>query len=145
MRPTRYCSALARLLVATAVTLPMVGCGGMDDPTRVAGWTLVDSAQPDSRTRSPGLDRSYLAPRPAVLVPGRLFRIPRWREAPHQLDRSFVAPRPAEWLLRFVMRGFFPSGGFLAILGTLGGSELNIRVDLAFFGVLVGLFVPNSV
>ena len=48
MRPTRHCSALAfgaRLLVATAVTLPMVGCGGMDDPTRVAGWTLIDSAQ----------------------------------------------------------------------------------------------------
>ncbi len=48
MRPTRHCSALAfgaRLLIATAVTLPMVGCGGMDDPTRVAGWTLIDASQ----------------------------------------------------------------------------------------------------
>jgi pilus assembly protein CpaD len=48
MRPTRHCRALAigaRLLAATAVTLPMVGCGGMDDPTRVAGWTLIDTSQ----------------------------------------------------------------------------------------------------
>jgi len=25
--------------------MPMVGCGGMDNPTRVAGWTLIDASQ----------------------------------------------------------------------------------------------------
>jgi pilus assembly protein CpaD len=35
----------AKLLAASFVTLAMTGCKTTDDPTRVAGWTLVDSAQ----------------------------------------------------------------------------------------------------
>jgi pilus assembly protein CpaD len=37
-------SLAANLLVATAV-LAIAGCKTTDDPTRVAGWTLVDSSQ----------------------------------------------------------------------------------------------------
>lgn len=35
----------AKLLAASFATLAMTGCKTTDDPTRVAGWTLVDSAQ----------------------------------------------------------------------------------------------------
>lgn len=35
----------ARLLAASFATLAMTGCKTTDDPTRVAGWTLIDSAQ----------------------------------------------------------------------------------------------------
>jgi len=34
-----------RLFAASAVALILAGCKTMDDPTRVAGWTLVDSSQ----------------------------------------------------------------------------------------------------
>ncbi|MBC7833213.1 MAG: CpaD family pilus assembly protein [Hyphomicrobium sp.] len=35
----------AKLLAASFATLAMTGCKTTDDPTRVAGWTLIDSAQ----------------------------------------------------------------------------------------------------
>ena len=35
----------AKLLVASAVALSVTGCKTTDDPTRVAGWTLIDSSQ----------------------------------------------------------------------------------------------------
>ena len=35
----------AKLLAASLATLAMAGCKTTDDPTRVAGWTLIDSAQ----------------------------------------------------------------------------------------------------
>jgi pilus assembly protein CpaD len=35
----------AKLLAASFVTLAMTGCKTTDDPSRVAGWTLVDSSQ----------------------------------------------------------------------------------------------------
>jgi len=47
-RPARKSSARSlgvKLLAASAVTLAMAGCKTTDDPTRVAGWTLIDSSQ----------------------------------------------------------------------------------------------------
>lgn len=38
-------SLALRLLAASAVALAMAGCKTTDDPTRVAGWTLIDSSQ----------------------------------------------------------------------------------------------------
>jgi pilus assembly protein CpaD len=38
-------SIAARILLSAAVTTGIAGCKTMDDPTRVAGWTLVDSSQ----------------------------------------------------------------------------------------------------
>lgn len=38
-------SLAARLILASAATLAIAGCKTTDDPTRVAGWTLVDSSQ----------------------------------------------------------------------------------------------------
>jgi pilus assembly protein CpaD len=35
----------AKLLAASLATLAMAGCKTTDDPARVAGWTLIDSAQ----------------------------------------------------------------------------------------------------
>jgi pilus assembly protein CpaD len=35
----------AKLLAASLATLAMTGCKTTDDPARVAGWTLIDSAQ----------------------------------------------------------------------------------------------------
>ena len=35
----------AKLLAASLATLAMTGCKTTDDPTRVAGWTLVESSQ----------------------------------------------------------------------------------------------------
>ena len=34
-----------KLLAASAVALTMAGCKTIEDPTRVAGWTLIDSSQ----------------------------------------------------------------------------------------------------
>ncbi len=34
-----------KLLLASAASLAMAGCKTTDDPTRVAGWTLIDSSQ----------------------------------------------------------------------------------------------------
>jgi pilus assembly protein CpaD len=48
MRPTRSSGTRAltvKLLAATAAALSLAGCKTLDDPTRVAGWTLVDSSQ----------------------------------------------------------------------------------------------------
>ena len=36
---------VAKLLIASAVAVSMAGCKTTDDPTRVAGWTLIDSSQ----------------------------------------------------------------------------------------------------
>ncbi len=47
-RPARKSSARSlgvKLLAASAVTLAMAGCKTTDDPTRVAGWTLIDASQ----------------------------------------------------------------------------------------------------
>jgi pilus assembly protein CpaD len=47
-RPARKSSARSlgvKLLAASAVTLAMAGCKTTDDPSRVAGWTLIDSSQ----------------------------------------------------------------------------------------------------
>ncbi len=38
-------SLAVRLILASAATLAIAGCKTTDDPTRVAGWTLVDSSQ----------------------------------------------------------------------------------------------------
>ena len=38
-------SLAAKLLIASAASLSIAGCKTMDDPTRVAGWTLIDSSQ----------------------------------------------------------------------------------------------------
>ncbi len=38
-------SLAARLLLVTAASVIITGCKTMDDPTRVAGWTLIDSSQ----------------------------------------------------------------------------------------------------
>lgn len=38
-------SLTAGLLAASAVSLGLTGCKTTDDPTRVAGWTLIDSSQ----------------------------------------------------------------------------------------------------
>lgn len=38
-------SLAAKLLLASAASLALAGCKTMDDPTRVAGWTLIDSSQ----------------------------------------------------------------------------------------------------
>ncbi|MFN3624368.1 MAG: CpaD family pilus assembly protein [Hyphomicrobium sp.] len=38
-------SFAARLLLASAASLTIGGCKTTDDPTRVAGWTLIDSSQ----------------------------------------------------------------------------------------------------
>jgi pilus assembly protein CpaD len=35
----------AKLLAASVVTLALTGCKTLDDPARVAGWTLIDSSQ----------------------------------------------------------------------------------------------------
>lgn len=40
-----YRSLIAKLLIASAVVLPAAGCKTLEDPTRVAGWTLVDATQ----------------------------------------------------------------------------------------------------
>lgn len=48
MRPARKSRARSlgvKLLAASAVTLVMAGCKTTDDPTRVAGWTLIDASQ----------------------------------------------------------------------------------------------------
>jgi pilus assembly protein CpaD len=48
MRPIRKSSARslgAKLLAASAIALSMSGCKTLEDPTRVAGWTLIDSSQ----------------------------------------------------------------------------------------------------
>lgn len=48
MRPVRKGPARSlgtKLLAASAVALTMAGCKTIEDPTRVAGWTLIDSAQ----------------------------------------------------------------------------------------------------
>jgi pilus assembly protein CpaD len=48
MRPARTSSARsmgAKLLAASVVTLALTGCKTLDDPARVAGWTLIDSSQ----------------------------------------------------------------------------------------------------
>jgi pilus assembly protein CpaD len=42
---SRVRSLASTLLIATAGSLTLGGCKTMDDPTRVAGWTLVDSSQ----------------------------------------------------------------------------------------------------
>jgi len=40
------CRAFAvKLLLVSAASLGIAGCKTMDDPTRVAGWTLIDSSQ----------------------------------------------------------------------------------------------------
>ena len=38
-----------KLLAASFAALAMTGCKTTDDPTRVAGWTLVDSSQRQAR------------------------------------------------------------------------------------------------
>ncbi len=38
-------SLAAKLLIASSLALAMTGCKTTDDPTRVAGWTLIDSSQ----------------------------------------------------------------------------------------------------
>lgn len=44
--PTAAIGTAARtVLVASAMTLALAGCKTIDDPTRVAGWTLVDGSQ----------------------------------------------------------------------------------------------------
>jgi len=38
-------SLMAKLVIASIVTIGIAGCKTTEDPTRVAGWTLIDSSQ----------------------------------------------------------------------------------------------------
>lgn len=51
-------SSVLRLLAASAAVLVLTGCKTLDDPTRVAGWTLVDASQrhPILVTQEPASD-----------------------------------------------------------------------------------------
>jgi pilus assembly protein CpaD len=44
-KPPRHLKLARSMLVASAVAVALAGCKTTDDPTRVAGWTLVDTSQ----------------------------------------------------------------------------------------------------